>query len=883
MPYQDWGLSPSSYPDSNNEDSDDTEYAPVYTPPPGALPGNADGSIGSGAGLTQEQINLREDEASNYEVSRDPLIGSDQIPGIVIGGSISLIDATAQTAGVVTSDIYVRGSKGIVTSSQQAIEGMIDGELSQEDLFDTLVSGAAELPKKTAVGAAVGALGEIVTKSASGEEIDVVTAAKIGGVAAAGVMAGWAASIIVVALGPIGIGTAVVAAGANFLVGFIASRAVARELEVSHLIGFDSLDDGSSDFTQTTRMAYADNGDGTRSFGIESFVTENSQGSESTPSPEENDNPKLSSASLSIDFVFDEIAEITALHEVESGNVTLSEDESSGVVGDERNNIIDASGIVAAILIDAGDGNDAVSGGTGDDYVRGGNGDDDLKGDNGNDTLSGGGGNDQLDGGIGNDVLSGGDGNDTLLGGAISDITDIVFTSTSQISNEFGVTAGGWSSNDLYPRDIVDIDGDGAADIVGFSDTGVYTSTNNDDGSFESGTVVLAEFGNSAGGWTSNDHVPRMVVDINGDGFADIVGFSMTGVITALNNGDGTFQSGTLVLAEFGNSVGGWNSNNYVPRTVADINGDGFADIIGFSVSGVYAAMNNGNGTFSSGTHIYNEFGISVGGWADNNQYPRHVVDINGDGFADLAGFGSTGLYVAMNNGDGTFAAGSQILNDFGTIAGGWYDIERYPRQIIDINGDGLVDVIGFGTDGVYAALNQGAGVFSDPVTKIANGFGTGTGFASSDRNPRQIVDINGDGLSDIVTFGDQGVYVTHGATPGADVLSGGAGSDTLDGGYGNDQLTGGQDADTLIGGTGSDVFVFESEFDSTSITMDVITDFSRSDDLIDLSQIDGANFNQMSFTQIGDDLQVTLNGTNFVVLLSDMQNVLSEDDFIFG
>ena len=40
--------------------------------------------------------------------------------------------------------------------------------------------------------------------------------------------------------------------------------------------------------------------------------------------------------------------------------------------------------------------------------------------------------------------------------------------------NAFGVNAGGWSSQDSYPRELADVNGDVRADIVGFGHAGVY-------------------------------------------------------------------------------------------------------------------------------------------------------------------------------------------------------------------------------------------------------------------------------------------------------------------------------------------------------------------------------------------------------------------------
>jgi serralysin len=62
-----------------------------------------------------------------------------------------------------------------------------------------------------------------------------------------------------------------------------------------------------------------------------------------------------------------------------------------------------------------------------------------------------------------------------------------------------------------------------------------------------------------------------------------------------------------------------------------------------------------------------------------------------------------------------------------------------------------------------------------------------------------------------------------------------------LNGGAGNDILVGGLGKDLLVGGAGCDLFVFNSTTESGVIaaTRDVIADFQRGFDKIDLSHID--------------------------------------------
>jgi len=73
----------------------------------------------------------------------------------------------------------------------------------------------------------------------------------------------------------------------------------------------------------------------------------------------------------------------------------------------------------------------------------------------------------------------------------------------------------------------------------------------------------------------------------------------------------------------------------------------------------------------------------------------------------------------------------------------------------------------------------------------------------------------------------------------GNDILKGAGGNDRIDGGIGNDRVDGGGGRDILTGGAGRDNFVFTKVLDSTVYERDVIRDFKRGVDKIDLSRMD--------------------------------------------
>ncbi|MCL2625885.1 MAG: FG-GAP-like repeat-containing protein [Cystobacterineae bacterium] len=335
------------------------------------------------------------------------------------------------------------------------------------------------------------------------------------------------------------------------------------------------------------------------------------------------------------------------------------------------------------------------------------------------------------------------------------------FEPSRLVLEQFGYNIGGWRT-DMHPRFLADINGDGRADIVGFGYDGVWTALSRGDGTFNTPRLVLQQFGYVVGGWRTDMH-PRFLADINGDGRADIVGFGYDGVWTALSRGDGTFDTPRLVLQQFGYVVGGWRTDMH-PRFIADINGDGRADIVAFGYDGVWTALSRGDGTFDTPRLVLQQFGYDIGGWR-TDMHPRFLADINGDGRADIVGFGYDGVWTALSRGDGTFDTPRLVLQQFSYVVGGWRT-DMHPRFLADINGDGRADIVGFGYDGVWTALSSGDGTFNTPRLVLQQ-FGYVAGGWRTDIHPRFLADINGDGRADIVGFGDSQVLTAFGNSNG--------------------------------------------------------------------------------------------------------------------
>jgi len=322
---------------------------------------------------------------------------------------------------------------------------------------------------------------------------------------------------------------------------------------------------------------------------------------------------------------------------------------------------------------------------------------------------------------------------------------DGTFSMARQILTSF--SSQGWHMG-LHPRFVVDLNGDGKADILGFGDNGVSTAISKGDGTFAEDQLVLAQFGVNQG-WRVDQH-PRFVADLTGDGKADLVGFNNDGVWTALGRGDGTFGPATLVLTNFGVNQG-WQVAQH-PRFVADLTGDGKADLVGFGPEGVRTALGKGDGTFGTATLVLANFGVNQRWPVDKN--PLFLADVTGSGRLDLVGFGDDGVWTASGNGDGTFGNANQVLPSFG-VNQGW-QVGQHPRFVVDLTGDGKADILGFDNQGVRAALNNGDGTYGEAKLVLPS-FGVNQGWQVG-QHLRLAVDLNGDGKADIISFGNDAV-----------------------------------------------------------------------------------------------------------------------------
>lgn len=305
-----------------------------------------------------------------------------------------------------------------------------------------------------------------------------------------------------------------------------------------------------------------------------------------------------------------------------------------------------------------------------------------------------------------------------------------------------------------HTRGIADTTGDGFGDIVGFGENGMYVALNNGDNTFGPARKVSHNFCYERG-WRIEKHI-RWMADLCNSGRADIVAFGDVGVHVGLSNGDGTYAPVKNVLKHFGYDQGWRKDKN--PRFLADMDGRGILDVVGFGDEHVWIARGNGDGTFRSPESVFKDMTHNKGWRCD--QHPRYLADMTGDGKLDLVGFGNEGVYVAFNAGQGGFLPLKLVLSQLGINSG--FRVEETCRFVADLNGSGCADLLAIGKTGIFVALNNGQGSFPPRAKRVSTHFCGDAGWLSTVHNPRMLVDMTGDGRPDIVGIGSNAIYILY-------------------------------------------------------------------------------------------------------------------------
>ncbi len=354
------------------------------------------------------------------------------------------------------------------------------------------------------------------------------------------------------------------------------------------------------------------------------------------------------------------------------------------------------------------------------------------------------------------------DGYNDIISGSFADKETIYYLNNGNGTFQNKYTLHMFNNNVGKVR-VIDINNDNLLDIVTFiSGSKFYWSKNNGNGNFEDPNLINISADNSAADF----------IDINNDGYIDLIYNSIYGQLSAVLNQGGLSFSGNIIIDDI---------PNYSNRIVAkDIDNDGLIDIsirnshsigwyknngAGFNqiinvIDGIAGAgtkpflmediQNDGNREFivadesdmekllyftydqAENNYVENILDMYIGG-AKNVR----IFDIDNDGLNDVLSSYRT-LVWNKNMGNGNFSSYKILTNVFNEASA------SYKLEIADLDGDGLKDIIGVTYTKLDIYRNMGNAQFDLAYTSNL----------TSEPLDIDIADINGDSKPDIlITF----------------------------------------------------------------------------------------------------------------------------------
>ncbi|MBN1946795.1 MAG: hypothetical protein JW797_14065 [Bradymonadales bacterium] len=291
---------------------------------------------------------------------------------------------------------------------------------------------------------------------------------------------------------------------------------------------------------------------------------------------------------------------------------------------------------------------------------------------------------------------------------------------------------------------LIDMNGDAMPDIVDSTLDGahrIYLSVLEADGSHHFEGPHNSEVGTSGGHRLTSPYV--QVLDINGDGFADLVNALSGDVLLNRGGGDWEDDDSAVGISQLPTFDDAGDDSDTEPDHIRffDYDNDKHIDVIR-SLADSTMIYRNCHDCTSPG--FVPDDDVSTIGWGFS-EHRMQFADMNGDGLLDPVVVFPGFLSYRLNLGWGQWGEQVDVTLDLGVDAANLRFVE-----LEDLNGDGLADAsIVLGNKVTYALSRNGTHFL--PVRTLTSDDVEGTIPTRTDSIAVLLADMNGNGSTDVV------------------------------------------------------------------------------------------------------------------------------------
>jgi len=218
----------------------------------------------------------------------------------------------------------------------------------------------------------------------------------------------------------------------------------------------------------------------------------------------------------------------------------------------------------------------------------------------------------------------------------------------------------GWNSGNRFFA--IDVNHDGKDDIVARDWLGNLSMFESSGSGFYWNTCSQATPWSDANGWSGANRF--FIMDFDGDGFKDIVTRDSAGVLTVWRSVVGSCNRFTQ-LTTFNSDLSdayGYNAGNRFAITDYDHNGTD--DLLFRYQDGTFAAFLSTRTTFAWSGNLVSTGASDSQGWSNGSRL--FLADVDGDGYKDIILRGTTGGFGVYVRGSGTgYTYAGTILSQF--------------------------------------------------------------------------------------------------------------------------------------------------------------------------------------------------------------------------